>query len=314
MEKGQNMKYSSNILFKQIIVFVMLLGAQFAILAGAIDREEVYSGVDSIKLNTISGDLELVNSMSGDVEVKVTSTHDEDSFQIKMEQKGTVLTLSEKSIRNRYSSGVSKWIVGIPDGMKLQVQYDTASGAIYASDISVNLDINTASGDITLSNFTGNVDGNTASGDIKLKNINGSLDLNTASGDVKADSIEGDYKLNTASGEINVTTAIFNDNSSFNSASGDVEVSLNQSPMHDLELKSASGNVELNTMGFALQGQINMTTRKGFSNDIDAPFAFDKIEEYERYGNIYITKSVTLGDPSIKIILSTSSGDATIKD
>ncbi len=76
----------------------------------------------------------------------------------------------------------------------------------------------------------------------------------------------------------------------------------------------ASGNVELNTMGFALQGQINMTTRKGFSNDIDAPFDFDKIEEYERYGEMYITKSVTFGDPSTKIILSTSSGDATIKD
>jgi len=233
---------------------------------------------------------------------------------MEMEQNGSSLNLSEKSHGRHSSRGNSKWKIGIPDGMNIKVNYSTASGDIVASDLTSNLKVNTASGNIVLTNYSGKIKGNTASGDIKLENVNGSIDLNTASGDVNANSIEGGFKLNTASGDISITSALINEKSSFNSASGDVDISVSQTPMHNLKLSSASGNVELNMQGNILQGFISMTTRKGFRYSINAPFEFDSVEEFERHGDKYITKTVILGDPQTKITLSTSTGDATIND
>ena len=298
----------------QLISAVMLFGIQYSTQASTVEKQENFSGVETVKIKTIAGDLRLGRSTSGEVEVHVLSTYDENKMSMKMEQEGNLLNLSEISHSNSSSNGNSIWTVGIPDGLDIKVKFSTASGDIVASDLTGNLKVNTASGDIELRNFTGTAKGNTASGDIKLENTNGPMDLNTASGDVTANIVEGKLILNTASGNINITTVTLNEKSSFNSASGDVEVSVIQTPMHNLKLSSASGNVILNMQGNELQGHIRMTTKIGFLNKISAPFDFDKEEEYERNGDQYITKSVILGDPQMKITLSTSSGDAIIND
>jgi len=138
--------------------------------------------------------------------------------------------------------------------------------------------------------------------------------LNTASGDIDADGGEGAFELSTASGNVEASAVTLNDSSSFSTASGDVEVSVNQSPSHDLQLSSASGNVDLNLQGNSLQGFVSMSTKNGRGYSIDAPFEFDNTETYYRHNDEYIKKTVTLGDPSIKITLSTSTGDVKIND
>ncbi len=313
-DKEETMQTTNKKIVTQLISFAILLGLQFSMQASGVEKQEFFSAVESIKVNTISGNLKLGRSTGGDVEVHVYSTFNEDKISMEMEQNGGMLNLSEKSHGSSSSRGNSKWTIGIPEGMNIKVKFSTASGDIVVTDLSTHLKMNTASGDITLTNYSGRIKGNTASGDIKLENVSGSIDLNTASGDISADTIEGHLKLNTASGDIDIASAKLNEKSSFDSASGNVLVSVSQTPLNDLTLTSASGNVELSMQGNTLQGSISMTTKKGFRYDINAPFEFDNTEEYERHGDKYITKTVVLGDPQTKIILSTSSGDATIND
>ena len=172
------MKTSNNLLVSSILKLLLLMG--FSLSLQAADMDNQFSGIKKITIKTISGDLTLRPSTSGDVEVHVTSSYDESSMEMTMDQDGDELELEEDSIGYGSSSGNSHWTVGVPDGMEIDVRYSSASGGVVARDLSINLRANTASGDIELENFNGTVDGNTASGDIKLENVTGTTELNTA--------------------------------------------------------------------------------------------------------------------------------------
>jgi len=161
-------------------------------------------------------------------------------------------------------------------------------------------------GDISLENVQGDADLSTASGDIKARRLKGKIEMSTASGDIKISEAEGSLELSCASGDIEADKVILKEASSFSTASGDVEVGLAQSPVDDLELSSASGDIALDYNGNDLKGYFECTVQKEHGRII-APVTFRKEEEFERHGETYIQRSFSRGEKP-KIILETSSG------
>ena len=294
-ERDKIMKFKQ---YPSLLMF-FLIAALMTMSSGLVAKNTTYdsfSGVDQVIIKTSSSDLNLQPSTTGDIEVSVESSYNPNKDPMKMVQEGSILYLKERSNGYSSSTGSSNWTVGIPNDLMITVSYSSASGSVIANDVSAKLKLNTASGDIDLNNVNGDVEGNTASGDLNTMNTVGSLTLNSASGNVI------------------INSASLNNKSVFNTASGDVEVSLNQSPMYDLELNSASGDVELNMQGNTLQGFITMSTKNDQRFQINAPFDFDTTQIISRHGDEYIEKSVTIGDPQSKITLSTSTGNSSIND
>ena len=107
---------------------------------------------------------------------------------------------------------------------------------------------------------------------------------------------------------------IFDEASAFSSASGDVYVELAETPEHDLELSSASGNSVLNFNGHPIEGQFEFVAkyRKG---DIESPIDFDDEETFRRPGDRdrYVRKTFSRGDKPY-ISIRTASGEAVLEE
>ena len=282
----------------------------------------------NVRIQTVSGDCILMTGDPGKITVKVKySANIEGSFEADMQEKSNSLKLRERWHRSS-SGGKIEWTVTVPQ--ETEIEFSTASGDLSADEINILLEastasgdiiierskgdyeISTASGDIDISDSNGKFDFSTASGDIKASQMSGELELSTASGDIKLRNGEGLFELNCASGDIKVSGINVNEESSFSTASGDIEVELADSPDYDLDLSAASGDVTLDYNGNEIKGFFEFTAKKR-SGNIKSPFEFDKEEEYGRNGDEYVKKSFSRGGQSPKIYLSTASGRATLK-
>jgi len=98
--------------------------------------------------------------------------------------------------------------------------------------------VEVASGDITAEGCRGEFEFSTASGDVDIRNCTGEFELQTASGDIEVDDCEGEFNLGVASGDIDAVGVTLNNPSSFETASGDVDIALDASAEHDLVIST----------------------------------------------------------------------------
>ena len=316
------MKYLSILIS---LVLITALSAQ----KKEIDKS--FSGVNTIKINTSSGNL-LVKKGSGS-DVKVNLVYDEDDFEPQMEQSGKRLRLSEESDRGwgrgwRGSDRRSVWTITVPQNVSIEfstasgdldiadiklssLQFNSASGDAIINSVESDLDANTASGDLTISNHKGNIDANTASGDVKVTSYTGNLDANTASGDVKVRKGSGEFDVNTASGDIELTSINVSKASKMNAASGDVAIDFSSSPKADIEISTASGDATLDLNGNSLDAQVEMVARAN-RNRMRAPFDFDEEKTFRRWGKEYVRKMKKMGNGTYYMNIETASGSLTI--
>jgi len=115
--------------------------------------------------------------------------------------------------------------------------------------------------------------------------------------------------VKTASGEVVAADNELSGSSVFSSASGDVEVSLSKSQLHDLKLSTASGDVVLKYNGNQMLGTFEFTAKVD-QGKIISPVKFDKEVVITRNGDEYDVKSFTLGNATPSIVLKTASGTA----
>lgn len=243
-----------------------------------------------VKFNSASGDIE-INGVTNSIDVNTASG------DIK-------LSNLKGKIKLNTASGDVK-LNTINSNLKL----NTASGDIDAENLDGKIKIITASGDVDINKANGELYVNSASGEIEAKNLNGNIKINTASGDIDIENAKGELSVNSASGEIEAAQIEISGESSFTTASGDVELSLKKSTTYDLTLSSASGDVTLNNNGNKLYGYYEFTARvkKG---KIVSPIKFDKEEVIEKNGKKYDVKSFSKGKSSPIILIKTSSGRA----
>jgi len=333
--------------FKTVLILFCLLFA-LIVIAQAGEIKETFKEVKEIKIKTVSGDCIIEKGTSSEVTVVVNYTYDDEDFEAELQQRGDRLYLTENFSRGSFR-GESTWRITAPE--KTNIDFSTASGNFEVSDLMSTVEASTASGNVLLRNLTGdfqintasgeidaaklegNVHLNTASGDVAVAGLSGESKLNTASGRIDASDAKGELKLNTASGEIRLTNASgeFDVNtasgdidaegitleavSSFNAASGDVDVTLAVSPAHDLSVSTASGDAMLNFNSQPIKGLVKMTAkvRRG---SIGAPFDFDTEDIHYRGGDDdeYVTKTAKRGSDTPVIEVSTASGRAVLRE
>lgn len=288
-----------------------------------------FSGIRKIDISTASGDCIVKKASGTEVNVKLEHSFG-DAYNPVIEQNGDRLVIKEKHQRGSWS-GSAKWTITIPDG--IDMKYNTGSGSFEASDLELELTMNTGSGSLTLENMKGEISSNSGSGDLELNNFSGEISANVGSGDlivskasgyvklncgsgsIKLSNIDAEIGANVGSGNIRAREVTLAGSSSFNSGSGDVEVSLNESPKYNISVNSGSGDSELDFNGNAIDGALVMTANKKHGK-IVAPFDFDKVEEIDNDNNhrdnIKVRKTVKFGNSNVEIKIGTGSGVARV--
>ncbi len=314
------MKRSVTTFLFALLIFPLALAQQ--------KEERSFDGINSIRLNTASGDCNIQKGSGSQVSVLVEFTYDPDDYEIKMDQNGSRLVLEEK-FHASSMRGESHWILKVPDGMeidfnsgsgnlelsnlKVEMRYNTGSGDARIEQVNGELDFNSGSGDFEFNRVEGEIKANSGSGNHRLNSVNASVKANTGSGDIELDRSSGEFKLNTGSGDVEAENITLNDDGNFNAGSGDVEVSLLTTLDHDIHLNSGSGDAVLDFKGQKIEGTVVMKAKKR-GGDIRAPFEFDQVEEIEEGGDIYIKKTKKIGSKDIDIFVGTGTGTAIIRE
>ncbi|MEQ9412535.1 MAG: DUF4097 family beta strand repeat-containing protein, partial [Cyclobacteriaceae bacterium] len=175
-----------------------------------------FEGVKKIRINTSSGDCQLVKGSSSSVIVDLEHTFG-DALRPEVEQSNDVLEIRE-IFKSGRSSGNSKWTVTVPDG--IDVKFSSGSGDFDVSNLSFDLNASMGSGDLSFTKIKGDVKGTSGSGDVTLDNFAGELKMNSGSGKITVSKSGGDLSLNSGSGNIRITDS--KASFSANSGSGNV--------------------------------------------------------------------------------------------
>ena len=304
-----------------VLVLLVLSMSAFAGRKEVIDKE--FDLKETVRIHTVSGDCIIRQGDVDKIQVHLVYTYRPDgSFEPEFEERGKVLRLSE----NHYESnrGSSIWTITVP--AETRIRFSTASGDFEAEGMTGNLDAETASGDMIIENCAGRFDFETASGnlraidckgefefssasgDVTIENCNGIFELESASGDVEIENCEGEFDAGVASGDVEVEGVIVTAASTFETASGDVDVALGSSSEFDLVLSTASGSATLDYSGHPVKGSFEFVARVRRGR-IVAPFEFDIEEEFERWDQDYMRKSFRRGEGPM-IAIETASGRA----
>lgn len=295
---------------KRYFLYSLIYVTLFLVLGTALAREKEkihkeFAKKESLDISTVSGDCIIKQSSSEKITVEVVyAVSPSESFKPDIKERKNSIKIKERW-SGSHSSGNVTWTIYIPPGT--EVEFSTASGDLTVEDVNNKIEASTASGDIDIRNTSGEFDCNTASGDIKVENSQGEMEFNTASGDIEIGHSTGIFELSCASGDIDANDITIKDESSFSTASGDVNIKLAQSSEYDLNLSTASGDVILDYNGQQIKGFFEFTAKKN-SGRISSPIHFDNEEEFERNGKKYIRKSFTKNGGSPKIELETASG------
>ncbi|HVP70298.1 MAG TPA: DUF4097 family beta strand repeat-containing protein, partial [Gemmatimonadaceae bacterium] len=84
-----------------------------------------------------------------------------------------------------------------------ELDANTVSGSLSASDIDGRATLNTVNGDLVASNLGGPVKAQDVSGDIQLSDISGDVDVQTVSGEMKLRGVKSSYvRMSTVSGDL----------------------------------------------------------------------------------------------------------------
>ena len=287
-----------------------------------------FTGIKKIRMTTASGNCEIKKSADAGVTVDIKYTYNDDDYEPSITQEGDRLVIKEK-FHGQSSHGSADWKLTVPDN--LEIQFTTGSGHVEAAGLALDLTATTGSGNLIFTNLKGEVNSNTGSGDVELENVNGTISATSGSGHFRVNKSSGEltltsgsgnlrlkdskaaFRVTTGSGDVTGETISIDGSSSFTTGSGDTEVTLAASPKHDLSLTSGSGNASLNFNGNEIKGEIVMKASKKHGK-INAPFDFDKTEEIDAWkDNITVQKTVVKGSSTPHILVSTGSGDATLK-
>ncbi len=327
-------------IYRVFIFTSLILTAGLALSAHTPQVEEkTFAAKKTIRLEMVSGDCIIKTGVSDKIEVRLAHDYEKGDFDPQFKDQGDSLLLKEEF--SGHANGHSIWNITMP--AKTGIEFSSASGNLEAIGGTAGITVSAASGDITLRNFsagceittasgnvdlekmTGNTEVETASGDVELKNMTGKIHIDTASGEIRGENIEsvlaeiqsasgdieirqtkGGISVSTASGDVRLDDVTLEKAGKFTAASGNVTIKLAAGPKEDVTVSTASGDIVLDYNGQAMVGTFELSAKKDAR--INAPFSFDKEEEFLRYGQTYIRKTVTRQGSTPRIEIKTASG------
>jgi hypothetical protein len=314
----------------QLAVIILLATSMTAggLMAQDGELHEEFKGIEELEIEIVSGDCIIEGTAGNKVVVDLKYSYTADCFEPQLDKANGQLRIRERFHGHR-CSGHSEWTIKVP--REMDIEFSSASGELSLSNCEGNFDVESASGGIEIANCAGVFDVDNASGRIRISDTNGKFNvdnasgritftdvagwvkLDNASGSVDLKRVKGRFSVDNASGDIEADGMEIEDQSEFDTASGDIEIYLAATPKHDMELGTASGDVVLNYSGNPVVGFFEFTARKDRGR-IEAPYKFDTEVEFTRGHSrwdddvIYVRKSFTRDGDSPKIIMETASG------
>ena len=247
--------------------------------AGPVEKEEgktwVFSGIESLKVET--GDQDIFVGPSADGEVNVycddpeglKATGDGNALRIegvkKTEKAASAFEMPEgeeislsgllnmvgKAIRNVTSSFIAGAAirVEVPDGQMKEIELNSRSGDIECTcAMARKMTVRSTSGDVSLEPVTEKTAEtllvSTVSGDAEVHGSALDAEISSMSGDVTADGVFENLRMKSTSGDVHFSGSVIDLTAS--SISGDTEMSIENSSLKHAEAKSTSGDVEIN--------------------------------------------------------------------
>lgn len=299
------MKHS---IFSSLLLLTVAAGQAQA----QIQIKQSFQGIRLIYMMPPKGDCRIQISPGTRVTIALETHYDGDDVPAySFLQQGDTLTIRETYHPASVRGGMPVWTLQIPMGT--QVSYKTGAGSISVMGLSANLELNTGKGNIDIHDFSGSVFGSTGHGNIELRRSNGMVDLHTGTGNILLSASRGTLKANTGRGHIDGENLHVDGPGTFLASSGDCRISLEETPAADLTLSSASGSAVLNYNGHLMQGEITFHVGKGVK--IASPFVFERTRETTEPGNqqVWISKSITIGQNRNHILLSSAKGSVQLK-
>jgi DUF4097 and DUF4098 domain-containing protein YvlB len=334
---------------KTIVMFFALVPALFLVNLQAgndgdkMEIRKTFEGIDSVKIRTMNGSCAIKKAEGREATVQLLYEGDSDQFKPYVEKEGSTLLVMDRAGSCGEDSVCTITVPTKTDveftsvsgnfsiaGITADIEARTVSGDIKAADCSGTMQFNTTSGEFTLENLIGQIDlrgtssnmkisnlsgeleVKTSSGDIEIEKAEGKLSLKMASGDIEMKGVKGEFKVQSASGDVDLTDITITGSSTFKVASGDIEIVLAASPVHELTLASASGNATLDYNGNPVKGWFEFKARAK-NGQIVSPFPFDETNTEEKWGQKYDVKTFKMNGDTPKIYIHTASGTAELK-
>ncbi|UCG27658.1 MAG: DUF4097 family beta strand repeat protein, partial [Bacteroidales bacterium] len=165
------------------------------------------------------------------------------------------------------------WTIRIPSGTILRC--DGATGNIEINNFRGSANLDAAELELLVMDCIGNFRVSTASGNFSVTNSEGTLNFSSASAKIDFTHVAGSFSISSTSENINAEDIMITDASNFSSNSGDINISLKETLMYDLELKTGSGNAVLDFNGQDIAGSFEFIARAD-KGKIICPFTFDE--------------------------------------
>ena len=307
---------------------VLLLIAQISLSAQPLVLDKTYTGIKELKLDLSTGDLE-VSPASGN-EISVKGYFDESKADVKVEQYGDRLVISEKKESRNNDHPRPKWVLQLPAEIKVDANFgigngkidrfagkltgNSGTGSILLKQCTGDITWNTGTGNCEVNNCGGDIKLNTGTGDIELKNFKGDIAANSGTGDIEIDGAEGEIAANSGTGDVEAVhvTLTAGSRSSFNSGTGDVTVKLGGPAKGDISVNSGTGDADLDINNQSFDGILTMTCNKR-DGRIQAPFGFDDEKTEGEGRNQVLIKTKRFGREDNELKVGTGTGTASVK-
>ena len=275
------MKFTSMRFLALLSAIVFLGGAELS----AFQKEErtfKVTGIPSVMVKNISGDIEIRSGKTGIVQV--TALKDSEDVAMEVEQLGDKIRIETRHLQRKYgrfgSRGSVNYVIVMPAEGNLEAH--NVSGNITASSVTGELLIDSVSGDLDLRSLGKRLAAKSVSGSISLSQGQVDAELNTVSGDVTVSDIDGRIgaasvsgnlrvvrvkaprlALSTTSGEVVVDAPLLK-NGSYNitSHSGSIQLTVSKDASFELTARTFSGEFESEVPLKIVPGQVGQRRHK----------------------------------------------------
>ncbi|MEO0998065.1 MAG: DUF4097 family beta strand repeat-containing protein [Pseudomonadota bacterium] len=262
------------------------------------------------RLDDVAADgLVEIDNVSGSIEVEgIDGRYVRVAGELGKNVEGVEVTRSGKNVRVRVrhdkdenQHGGTDLRVWLPQGADVEVA--AVSAKVEVRNVRGAQRLNSVSGDVETEAFSENVSASSVSGDVSVRGSGGDMDevdLGSVSGDVIGTRLHGDIEAKSVSGDVVVRDSVVR-RGSFESTSGDLEVSGSLGDDSRLTFQTVSGDVEFIVDG-ATDGTYMM---RSFSGDLTNCFG-PELPESDRNNKRH---RFEMGKGLARIEASTMSGD-----
>ncbi len=323
-----------------ILAAIALLGSSgcmppgsFSSAEGSFDRTLTIAGPLEVDVATGSGGIDVRPGNSGTVHIRgmIKARGDMRAAAIEkvryvemnppIERSGSLIRIGRIQDPSYQNISIS-YEIQVPSDTKLVSS--TGSGNQQVEGLRNAVRAGTGSGSIVLSAIEGNVNAQTGSGGIDVRSITGSADLKTGSGSIRARELAGSVRAGTGSGNISLDLKTIEQGAFLEvdaqTGSGSIEVDgiygslkartgsggirARGNPIHDWDIRTASGGI---TLELAPEAAYDLSVRTGSGSiDINPP-----VEVQGQFSRKEIQGKVRGGGSLVKA--HTGSGGITIR-